>query len=305
MTRRGLLLFAAMCLIWGIPYLFIRIAVTELTPASLVFFRTALAALVLLPFAFRRGTLRPLLVHWKPLVVFSLVEIAVPWLALSSAEQHLSSSLAGLLIAAVPLVATVLALALGSRDRMGPSALVGLLLGLVGVAAIVGFDLRATGLLPLFQMALVVVGYAIGPIILARYLSQLPAVSVMTPALLFCAVLYAPLAVLQRPQVMPSPNVIASVVVLAVVCTALAFLLFPGLIAEIGPVRATVITYINPAVAALLGVAVLGETFTGAMGAGFVLVLAGSALATGQARRPPWAWLRGLPAQLTSRFQAR
>jgi drug/metabolite transporter (DMT)-like permease len=289
MSRRGLLLFIAMCVIWGIPYLFIRVAVSELTPPTLVFLRTGIAALVLVPIALSQGGLRPLLARWPALTAFAVIEVGVPWLLLSSAEQRISSSLTGLLISAVPLVATVIAFGFGNRDRMGLTAISGLLLGLVGVAAIVGFDIRATSGVALIEVALVVVGYALGPAILARYLGDLPSVGVIAVSLLLCAVAYAPVAVIQWPVSAPSTGVIVSVAVLALVCTALAFLLFFALIAEIGPVRATVITYINPAVAAVLGVAVLGETFTPGMGIGFVLVLIGSALATSRAPRRDWA----------------
>ncbi len=284
MTRRGLLLFTAMCLIWGIPYLFIRIAVSELTPATLVFLRTGIAAVVLLPIAIGRGGMRPLAGKWRPLVVFALVEIGIAWFALSSAEQHISSSLAGLLISAVPLVGVVIAPVFGNRERFGPLNLTGLLLGVGGVAAIVGFDLRATGLLPLLDIGVVAICYAVGPAILARYLSGLPSVGVIAASLTVCAVAYAPVAALQWPRTIPSAGVLASVGVLALVCTALAFLIFFALIAEIGPVRATVITYINPAVAAVAGILVLRERFTAGMGIGFVLVLIGSTLATRRAR---------------------
>src|SRR6266849_2718181 len=285
MTRRGLLLFAAMCVIWGIPYLFIRIAVSELTPATLVFLRTVVAAVVLLPIAIRRGGFRELFDEWRPLVMFALIEIGVPWLSISTAEQHISSSLAGLLISAVPLVGVMIAPLFGNRERIGPVNLVGLLLGLVGVAAIVGLDLRATGWVPLLEMAVVVVCYAAGPAILARCLSSLPAVSVNAAALTLCAVAYGPLAAFQWPRTIPSYGVLTSVAVLALVCSALAFLIFFALIAEIGPVRATVITYINPAVAAGAGILVLQENFTAGMGIGFILVLAGSSLATRRARQ--------------------
>ena len=285
MTRRGLLLFVAMCFIWGIPYLFIRIAVGEIQPIVLVFLRTSIGALVLLPIALHRGGIRDLLRHWRLLILFAVVEVGVPWLSLSSAEQHLSSSLTGLLISAVPLVATVLSPLLGNRDRMGPVNLLGLLIGIVGVGAIVGFDWEATTWVALVEIALVVVGYALGPAIAARYLSGLPSVSVTTSSLALCAIGYAPFAFLNWPHAVPSWSVIAAVAVLALLCTALAFLLFFALISEIGPVRATVITYINPAVAAVAGVLVLHERFTVGMGLGFLLVLVGSTLATRRARQ--------------------
>src|SRR5260370_3649213 len=221
-----------------------------------------------------------LLGKWRQLIVCALSEMGIYWFALSSAEQHICSCLAGLLISAVPLVGVVIAPVFGNRERVGAINMAGLLLGVAGVAAIVGFDLRATGWLALLEMAVVVVCYAVGPAILSRYLSGLPSVSVIASSLAICAVVYAPVAVLQWPRTVPSAGVLASVGVLALICTALAFLLFFALIAQIGPVRATVITYINPAVAAVAGSLVLHERFTAGMGIGFVLVLLGSTLAT-------------------------
>jgi drug/metabolite transporter (DMT)-like permease len=279
MTRRAWLLFAAMCVIWGVPYLLIRVAVRELSPATLVFFRTGLSAALLLPIAARRGELRPLLPYWRPLLLFTALEVGVPWLLLSSAETRLSSSLAALLIAAVPLVA-----AAAMRERLDPRRLLGLVVGLAGVAAIVGLDARGAGLLPLLEIAVVVLGYATGPIVLSRRLGGAPALGVVTWSLVLVAVAYAPVAAVQLPDTVPSGRVLASVAGLAVVCTALAFVLFFALIAEAGPVRATVITYVNPAVAAILGVALLDEPLTAGMAVGFVLVIAGSVLATRRER---------------------
>jgi len=267
----------------GIPYLFIRVAVAEITPATLVLARTSIAAAILLPIAFARVDLRPVLARWRWVVAFAAVEIAIPWVALGSAEQHLSSSLTGLLVAGVPLVGTAFALATGGADRLGRAGLVGLLIGLVGVAAIVGADYATSDPTALVQIAVVVVGYAVGPAILARRLGGLPTVGVMALSLALCAVVYIPIAAVQLPSVVPSANVIAAVVILAVVCTAAAFIVFAALIDEVGPVRATVITYVNPAVAAVLGVLVLREDFSPAMGIGFALVILGSTLAT---RRP-------------------
>jgi drug/metabolite transporter (DMT)-like permease len=269
-----------MSVIWGIPYLFIRVAVAEITPSALVLARTGLAAAILLPIALARVDLRPVLARWRWVVAFAAIEIAIPWVALGSAEQHLSSSLTGLLIAGVPLVGTTLALATGGADRLGRTGLLGLLIGLVGVAAIVGGDYATSDPTALLQVAVVVVCYAVGPAILARRLGGLPTVGVMALSLALCAVVYVPIAAVQLPTVVPSTNVLASIVILAVVCTAAAFLVFGALIDEIGPVRATVITYVNPAVAAVLGVLVLNETFSVAMGIGFALVILGSTLAT-------------------------
>ena len=280
MTQRGLALFALMSVIWGIPYLFIRVTVAEVSPSFLVLARTTLAAAILLPLAIGRVDIRAILARWPWLVAFAAVEIAIPWIALGSAEQHLTSSLTGLLIAGVPLVGTLLALATGAAERMTRAGWLGLFIGLIGVAGIVGADLRSSDPIAFIEVAIVVVGYAVGPAILSRRLGGLPSVGVMALSLALCAIVYIPIAAVQWPASVPSANVLGSIVVLAVVCTAAAFLLFASLIDEIGPVRATVITYINPAVAATLGVVVLNETLTPSMVVGFVLVIIGSVLAT-------------------------
>jgi drug/metabolite transporter (DMT)-like permease len=280
MSRRGWLLFAAMCVIWGVPYLLIKVAVEDMSPATLVLGRTAIAAALLLPIAAVRRELRPVLRRWAPLLAFAAIEIAIPWVLLGAAETRVSSSLTGLLIAAVPLVAAVIARTTGARERFGLHSSVGLLLGVAGVAAIVGLNLEGASVLPLAEIGLVAICYAVGPVILQRWLAGLPALGVIAVSLAVTAVAYAPIAAFSLPSRTPSATALGSVLGLAVVCTAIAFLLFFALIAEIGPVRATVITYVNPAVAAVLGVAILGESFTVGMGIGFVLVLAGSVLAT-------------------------
>jgi drug/metabolite transporter (DMT)-like permease len=279
-SRRGWLLFASMCVIWGVPYLLIRVAVRDLSPAALVLSRTVIAAAVLLPLAARREELRPLRSHWRVLAVFAAIEIAIPWILLGRAEQHLSSSLTGLLVAAVPLVAVAVAATTGERERVSGARAFGLLLGVAGVAAIVGVNLDGASAAPLVEVGLVAVCYAVGPLILQRHLAHLPAMGVIAASLAVTALVYLPITAFSLPRHTPSTAAIASVVGLAVVCTALAFVVFFALIGEIGPVRATVITYVNPAVAAVLGVAVLGEHLTPVVLLGFALVLAGSVLAT-------------------------
>ena len=291
LTRRAILLFGVMALVWGIPYLFIRVAVDEMAPSVLVFGRTGIAALILVPIALARTDYRAVLARWPWVVAFAVVEMGIPWVLLGTAEEQIPSSLAGLLVAGVPLVATVLAVGTGGRDRIGRTGIVGLLVGLVGVAAVVGVNLGTSSEPALLAMAVVVVGYATGPAIMARRLGGLSTISVMALSLSLCALVYAPIAFVQRPAAVPSPAALGSVLILAVVCTASAFLLFWALIDQVGPVRATVVTYLNPAVAALLGAAVLGETFTPGMGAGFGLVIIGSVLAT----RPAGA---GIPRRL-------
>jgi drug/metabolite transporter (DMT)-like permease len=279
-TRRGWLLFVALGVVWGIPYLLIKVAVRDLTPASVVFLRTAIGAALLLPIVVARSNLRLLLPRWRPIVAFTVIEMAIPWLLLTDAERRVTSSLAGLFMASVPLVGAVLSRASGAHEPLGTRRVAGLGVGLAGVVALLGLDVGGGDAWSVAELAIVVVGYAYAPRIVARSLSDLPTLDVVAVSLALCAVGYAPFAWAQLPASLPGLDVIASVVVLGVVCTATAFLLFFRLIAEIGPVRATVITYVNPAVAVVAGVLVLGEPFTAGTAAGFGLILAGSWLAT-------------------------
>ena len=269
-----------MAVIWGIPYLFIKIAIGELTPASLVFLRTAIGASLLLPVAAARGWLAPLVPYWRWVLVYTIVEVSLPWFLLADGERRLSSSLTGLMIAAVPLIAAVLQLLTRGDDRLDRRRVLGLLVGMFGVAVLVGLNVSFKDLGAVGEVGLVALGYATGPIIIARRLPSLPAVGVVAASLVLTALFYAPLALPQLPRAMPSGKVLLSVLILAVVCTALAFLIFFALIGEVGPVRATVITYFNPAVALLLGVVVLREPFTLGAVVGFSLILVGSVLAT-------------------------
>jgi drug/metabolite transporter (DMT)-like permease len=283
-TRRGWSLFIALGVIWGIPYLLIKVAVRELTPATLVFVRTSLGAALLLPAVVLRGDARALLARWRAVALFTVVELAIPWLLLARAERRVTSSLAGLFMASIPLVGAALSRAAGRHEPLGPRRLVGLAVGFAGVVALLGLDLGRGDALAIVELAVVALGYAVGPMIVSRSLSDVRALDVIAVSLTACAAAYAPIGIAQLPAAVPAPEVVGAVVVLGVACTAIAFLLFFGLIAEVGPVRATVITYVNPAVAVAAGVALLGEPFTPGTAAGFVLILSGSWLAAGPAR---------------------
>jgi drug/metabolite transporter (DMT)-like permease len=287
-TRRGLILFAALGIAWGIPYLFIKVAVSELDPAMVVLARSALAAILLLPLAFFRREVVQVVRRWKPMLAYTIVEIVLPWYFLSSAEQRLPSSTAGLLLATVPLAGVAIAFAMGRPERLSRMNWLGITLGMLGVAALVGLDIAGSDLIAVAEMAVVVVGYALGPAILARWMSDLPAVGVVAVSLAGAAVVYVPFVLLTGgwPSAWPSTAVIVSIIVLAVVCSALGFLLMVGLITEIGPVKVTAITYVNPAVAIVAGVVVLGERVTVWTIVGFVLVLAGSYLVTRRRQEP-------------------
>lgn len=295
MSRKGWLLFVALCVIWGIPYLLIRVAVRELSPPALVFLRTAPAALLLLPFALRRDTLRPVLAHWHWVLAYTAVEVAVPWLLLAHAEQQLSSSMAGLLVATVPLIGVVLYRVAGAEERFDARRLLGLAVGFAGVAALVGIDVRHNDPLAMAEVGGVAACYALGPLIVSRKLSGVSSLGVVTASIVVVAAAYAPPGLLDLPRSLTAETV-AAVATLAVVCTALAFLLFFRLIREVGPARATVITYVNPLVAVLLGVAVLAEPFTLGIAVGMPLILVGSVLGTA----PP---LRGAPATTATKVE--
>jgi len=293
MSRRGWVLFTAMSVIWGIPYLLIKVAVRDLEPATLVCARTAIGALVLLPVAAARHELRPVLARWRSVVAYTVVELAVPWVLLSDAERRLPSSLSGLLVAAVPLAGALIVLAGGRRlrtssreERLHPGRVIGLLVGIGGVAALLGLDVGATTTRSVAEVGVVVVGYAIGPMIAARRLSDLPRLGVVSASLALCALAYLPLALTELPRAVPGWQVLASTTILGVVCTAIAFVVFFALIAATGPSRATLITYVNPAVAVILGVAFLGESFGVGTAIGFALILAGCWLATRQPSPP-------------------
>jgi len=279
MSTRAWLLFAAMGIIWGIPYLLIKVAVAEIEPATLVLGRTAIGTALLLPIALLRSDVRALRPHWRLIVVYTFVEVIAPWFLLSHAEQRLSSSLSGLLVAGVPLVGALLAWATSHDDRPDVWRWIGLALGFLGVALVVGFNVAADDLLAVVEVGLVVLGYATGAMLIAR-LRGVPTMAVVAASLALAALVYLPLGIAQLPTTLPSTQALASVAVLGVVCTAPAFLVFFALIREVGANRATVITYVNPAVAVALGVWLLGEPFTASIAAGFVLIAFGSFLGT-------------------------
>jgi drug/metabolite transporter (DMT)-like permease len=295
MTARGWLLFSLMGVVWGIPYLLIKVAVeADLSPSTVVFTRCLLGAALLLPFAIRQGGLpRTIRTHWRPMLAFAVIEIIGPWWTLTDAERHLSSSTAGLLIAGVPIVGLALARFFGSTERLGARRLTGLTLGLAGVAVLTVPHLTGGDARSLAEVLLTVIGYATAPLIAARHLKDVPSLHLTAPCLALAALVYAPAAVATRPAALPSAQVLMSLAVLGVVCTALAFVAFLELIKEVGPTRATVFTYVNPAVAVAAGAVFLDEPLTAGILAAFALILAGSVLATatgpGRGGRPV-AW---------------
>ncbi|GHH84548.1 membrane protein [Streptomyces sulfonofaciens] len=286
MTARGWFLFALLGVLWGVPYLMIKVAVDGVSPAGVVFSRCALGAVLLLPFALRQGGLvRVVRAHWRPMTAFACTEIIGPWWTLTDAERRLSSSTAGLLIAAVPILGVVLARAFGEREHLDARRRAGLGLGVAGVAVLTAPHLTGADARSLVEVLLTVVGYAIAPLIVARHLRPVPTLQLIAPCLTLAALVYAPAALADHPASAPAPQVWASLVGLGVICTALAFVGFLELIREAGPTRAVVITYVNPAVAVAAGVTLLDEPLTAGVLAAFALILLGSFLATAAPRK--------------------
>lgn len=308
MTRRAWLAFAAISVIWGIPYLLIRVAVRHgVTPGFLAWGRVTLAAVVLLGLAWRAGTLSSLRGRWRVLLLYAVVEICIPFPMIAAGETRVSSSLAAILISTVPLIVALLVLRFDPSERPTPVQALGLLLGFGGVIALVGIDIagKSGELLGAGAILLAAVGYAMGPMLIKLRMAQLDPRATMGASLAIASVLLAPVAALNRPHVVPSGGAIACVIALGLVCTAAAFVIFSILITEAGTSRATVITYVNPVIAVGLGVTLLGERpGTGAV-AGLLLILAGSWLATDGRLPPGFGRLAVLAARTPARDASR
>lgn len=278
-----------MAVLWGVPYLFISIAVETISPPAIVAGRTLIAALLLLPFALRSGALRAAWKHWPWILVFGLIEMAGPFLLLGHAEITLPSGMTGLLVATVPLFAALIALGSGDRGVLRPARGIGLLVGFAGVAVVVagpGLFGGEVSLLAAGEVLLVAVLYAIAPFIVARKLADVPSLGTITLSLLMIGILYLPFGLLTQHEVPSGPS-LAALLALAVICTAVAFLAFFALIREVGPVRAPLFTYVNPVVAIVLGAIVLSEPLTPGLLLGFPLVIIGCWFAaTGGRLRP-------------------
>lgn len=306
MSARGWWLFAAMAVIWGLPYLFIKEAVDSFSPAAVVAGRTLVGALLLLPIALHRRAFGPALRMWPWVLAFGAIEMAGPFFLLGHAEQTISSGLTGLLVATVPLFAAIIAAFRGDRRALRPLRALGLVVGFGGVAVIVtgeGFAVRgdAAGLIAVGEVLLVAIMYATAPFIVATKLKDVPSLGSITLSLGAVGIAYLPIVLLTQHQV-PTVRSTVSLAALAVICTAVAFIAFFALIAEIGPVRAPLFTYINPVVAILLGVVVLGEQLTPGLLVGFPLVLVGCWLAAtgGRLRRVAEPDLAGPDLAVTS-----
>jgi drug/metabolite transporter (DMT)-like permease len=289
MSARAWTAFAAVSTLWGIPYLFIKVAVDDgVPPVFLAWVRITLAAIVLLGLAYRAGVLGPVRDRLRDVAAYAVIEITLPFPLIAEGERHVSSSLAAILISAVPMIVALLALRFDPGERATGRRLLGLLVGFGGVVALVGLDVAGQPgeLLGACAILLAAVGYAAGPMLLNRRFADLDPRATMGVSLAIAAAILTLPALANPPAAMPSGDALVSLAVLGLLCTALAFVFFGMLIAEVGPGRATVITYIAPIVAVALGVAILGEHLGPGSIAGLLLILAGSWLST-DGRLPP------------------
>jgi len=289
-TRRAWLLFVLSSVIWGVPYLFIKIAVDGgEPPAFLAWSRIALAAVLMLPLALRRGALHRLRRHAAAIVSYTLCEVAVPFVLIAEGERHITSSLTAILISSMPLLIAVLSLRFSPGDRPTGWRLAGLVLGFAGVVALLGLDVagRPGELFGALLVLIATLGYAIAPLIISRWLADLDPLGPITASLALAAILLLPAAIVVPPPEFPGPAALASIVVLGVIFTAAGLAIFFRLIVEAGPNRASVITYINPVVAVIVGMLVLGERLGAVSMLGLLMILGGSWLATRGARAAP------------------
>ena len=283
MSKRGWILFLTMSVLWGLPYFMIRVAVRQLDPATLVFARTFPAAVLLVPLALKRGAFETLRGSWRWLIAYSVIEFGVPWFFMGSAERHISSSLTGLMVACVPLVAITLSKLLHPNEPIRRRRVVGLLVGTAGVITLVGLDIRGGSWLWIAAMLLVIMGYATGPMILSLRLSHASGLAVVAASVALVALGYLPWGVSHWPSHLRFETW-ASLAGLSMLCTVAAFLVFFALIKEVGPSRSVVVTYLNTALAVVLGTIGLHEPLTTGILFGFPLIVFGSVLATSAAK---------------------
>ena len=282
MTARVWFAFIALCIIWGIPYFFIKHAIHELSPVWVAWGRLVCASLLLVPVALWRGQLQGMVRHWRVILAFALIELAGPFYLIALGERWVSSSFAGILLAGVPLFVVIVSPLLGVHERVGPRRLVGLGIGLLGVVALLGLDTiqDAHGWLGAAAILLAALGYAIGPLLIQKHLAGVDSLGTVAASVTVGAAVLTVPALFTAPPVIPSVVAIGSVAILGIMCTALGLLLFVYVISRAGAARAAVVTYVNPAIALLLGVFLLDEHFGAGPAVGLALILLGSWLAT-------------------------
>ena len=307
---RSLLLVLVAAVLWGTPYLLVALTVGEVPPAFVVFARSVLGACVLVPLVLRGGWLRVLRGRTRHVLWLALLDLAAPALLITIGLAAVPSSLAGTLVASVPIMVAVLALRLAPSERVTGLRLAGLGIGFCGVGLLLGAEVAgdARALVGGLLVVAAALCYAGGALFYQRRFASLPPLVVVAGTLVGCTVLSAVPAALDPPDAVPSATVLGALVVLGAGSTGLGYVAFYSLVAELGAARASVVTYLAPAVSVLGGVLLLGEPLTAGIVAGLLLVLAGAWLSSG--RRPPAAPAGGhldppVPTRRTSLMEAR
>ena len=285
MSRRAWFLFVLVGFLWGIPYLFIKIAVDPdngFSPAAVVCLRTAIGAAILIPLAMRQGQLGAAIRGIKYVAPYALLEMIGPWILIGTAEQKISSGLAGLLIASVPIWATIFASMRGDKTVWHHKRLMGIVVGFIGLIAVVGFESIKGSSDPLsIAMVLVAaIGYSYAVMMVQGALPHVSGIAINAVAMAITAIFYLPLTIIQWPTHEISSEAINAIIGLGVLSTGAALVAFFALAAMIGVARGSLVTYLNTAFAVLLGVIILDEPFTTGMALGLPLVLIGSYFAS-------------------------
>jgi len=279
--------YLAVSALWGVPYLFVSIAVEELSVPVIVFTRVFIGALILIPLAIRAGALKVPRASVKYIVLYALFEMFIPWTLISDGQRSVSSGLAGLLIATVPIWANLLAALAGDRSVRHPRQAFGIVIGFIGVVALVGIDslMESHDLIAMLKILFSAFSYAFATFMAMRHLGGVAGVTVNGLAMALTAVVFFIPALRTAPTSMPSNRALFALLALGLLCTALAFYLFFTLLRMIGPPKASTVTYPNTAIAIALGVIILHEPITVGMVLGFPLVLLGSYLAASRNTR--------------------
>ncbi len=287
MTFRTLILFAILCVFWGIPYFFIKLALVDIAPVCVAWGRITLGALVLIPLGWHRGVLRPAARHKTAILAFAVTELVIPFSLIAFAETSLSSSITGVLVATVPLTVVIIAPMFGVRESMGVRRLVGLGVGFVGVIVLLGFDSISGSAqwIAVACMAVAIMGYAVGPLVVQRHLAGVDEIGAVALSLGVASMILLPFAAASMPHTVPSLLSLCSIGVLGLFSTAGALLLYFYVIHAAGAARASIVAYISPAIAAVLGVAILHEPFGMGIALGLGLILIGSGLGSSDSQR--------------------
>ncbi|NBY82253.1 MAG: DMT family transporter [Actinobacteria bacterium] len=287
MSKVGWGRFLLLGLLWGMPYLFLKVAVEEISPSVIVFSRVLIGGLICLPIALKASKLKVDRKYWPFLILYSFTEMVGPWYLITHAEKEIASGLTGLLVATVPIWSAILASIFGDHTVWHKGRLFGLVIGFIGVVFVVGVESFGGNqdILSIGMVILAAIGYAYAINMINRRIPHVPGIAINTWAMIITSIVYLPFAIVNWPSKTPSLEAVGSVIALGVLCTAIAFIYFFKLIAEVGPPRASLITYLNTAVAVLLGVVLLGEPITLGIAIGLPLVLIGSYFASRKVTR--------------------